>query len=114
MVVTMRCRGRTILGLSVEAEDARAFFEPGQPTIELLIDHLQIQCGLTPEFWQGAGEIEDARLCAWLASKDLQKPLTGDAVPLALTPAGNNCYRLEPMPQINRPPKPTLDPFNPA
>ncbi len=37
--------------------------------IELQLDHLQIQCGLAPEFWHGEPEIRDARLCEWLDFK---------------------------------------------
>jgi hypothetical protein len=63
--------------------------------IELQLDHLLIECGLSPGFWQDKPEIHDPRLCLWLESK--QHSGNGRApVPLAMTPSGNNSFVLGP------------------
>jgi len=63
--------------------------------IELQLDHLQIQCGLQPDFWLDQPEIHDARLCAWLESKHLHGKPDRRSIPLALVPAGENSFKLE-------------------
>jgi hypothetical protein len=81
----------------------------------LLLDHLQIQCGLAPDFWKGHTEIRDPRLCAWLESKNFHgRP--GDApIPLAMIPSGKNCFRLQPIAKNRRLQfKPTLDTLDAA
>lgn len=84
-------------GVEVGAINVRRYFPPEAIEIELLLDHLQIQCGLAPDFWQSDPAICDPRLSAWLESKNFGgRP--GDApVPLALIPSGKNCFRLRPM-----------------
>jgi hypothetical protein len=97
MVVKTRCKGREIIGVEIGAVNAQRYFPRDAEVIELLLDHLHIQCGLTPGFWQGDTEIRDRRLCAWLESKNFNgRP--GDApLPLALIPSGKNCFRLRPL-----------------
>jgi hypothetical protein len=82
-------------GVEIGASNVRRYFTPESTVIELLLDHLQIQCGLPPRFWQGETEICDPRLSAWLESKNFNgRP--GDApVPLALIPTGKDCFRLK-------------------
>jgi hypothetical protein len=63
----------------------------------LQLDHLQIQCGLDPDFWQGQPEIFDPRLCAWLESKHLHRTPDRSSIPLALIPAGENSFRVQPV-----------------
>jgi hypothetical protein len=95
MVVKTNCNGREITGVEIGAGNVRRYFPKGSAFIELLLDHLQIQCGLAPDFWQGQTEIRDPRLRAWLESKNF-KARPGEApVPLVLIPSGKNCFRLQ-------------------
>jgi hypothetical protein len=94
MVVRTQSKGRAITGLEVGAHNVRRYFPKGIATIELELDHLQIQCSLGPDFWQDQPEIRDPRLGAWLESKNFfQMPLCGP-VPLAMIPNGKNSFRL--------------------
>jgi hypothetical protein len=95
MIVKTQCKGREFTGLEVGAGNVRRYFPKDAAVIELHLDHLLIQLGLTPDFWQGQSQIRDRRLCAWLESKNFNgRP--GDApIPLALIPSGKNCYRLQ-------------------
>jgi len=92
-------------GVTIGAVCVRRYFSRETSEIELLLDHLRIQLGLSPDFWRGDYEIRDPRLCAWLESKNFHgRP--GDApVALSLIPAGKNCFRLQP---IAAGPKPML------
>jgi hypothetical protein len=95
MVVKTSLNGREITGVEIGAGDVKRYFSRESAVIELLLDHLQIQCGLSPGFWQGQTEIRDPRLRAWLEAKNF-KAQPGDApVPLALIPSGKNCFRLQ-------------------
>lgn len=115
MVVKTHCKGRELTGVEVGTGNVRRYFPRGANVIELHLDHLLIQLGLKPDFWQGQTEIDDPRLRAWLESKNFHgRP--GDApIPLALIPSGKNCYRLQPVgAHVRLRIKPTLDPINPA
>jgi len=103
MVVKTHRDGRKMTGVEVGAGNVRRYFPRETIEIELLLDHLKIQCGLSPGFWQGDTEIRDPRLCAWLESKNFNgRP--GDApVPLSLIPSGKNCFRLQPIAATARP-----------
>ena len=93
MLVKTLCKGRGITGLNVGTNNAQRYFPKDVLAIELQLDHLQIQCNLAPDFWQGQPEIYDPRLCAWLESKRLNRT----PLPLAMIPAGNNSFRLRPV-----------------
>jgi len=97
MIVKTQCKGREFTGVEVGAGNVRRYFPKDSDVIELRLDHLLIQLGLKPDFWQGQTQICDPRLCAWLESKNFNgRP--GDApIPLALIPSGKNCYRLQPI-----------------
>lgn len=97
MVVKTQSKGRGATGLNVGARNVRRFFPRSASVIELQLDHLQIQCGLGPDFWQGQPEIYDPRLCAWLESKHLQGEPIRTPVPLSMIPAGENSFRLQPV-----------------
>jgi len=56
MVVKTQSKGRELIGLAVGANNARRFFPKDAAVIELELDHLQIQCGLGPDFWGSAGD----------------------------------------------------------
>ncbi|HEY1804614.1 MAG TPA: hypothetical protein VGG45_09035 [Terracidiphilus sp.] len=93
MVVTSQCNGRRVTGLYVGAGNVRRYFSRRVTQIELRLDHLLIECGLSPGFWRDKPEIQDPRLCLWLESK--QRSTKGQVpVSLALTPSGHNSFVL--------------------
>lgn len=98
MVVKTQSRGRGATGLNVGTKNVRRYFPRTTSVIELQLDHLQIQCGLGPDFWRGQPEINDPRLGAWLESKHLHAKPYRTPVPLAMIPAGKNSFRLQPAP----------------
>ena len=97
MVVRTQSRGREITGLQVGADNVRRYFPRDTAVIELQLDHLQIQCCLEPDFWQGQPEINDPRLGAWLESKNLRERPSRTPVPLAMIPNGKNSFHLRPI-----------------
>jgi len=109
MVVKTQSRGLGITGLHVGASNVRRYFPKNISSIELQLDHLQIQCGLKPDFWRGEPEIFDPRLCAWLEARHMHTRLDRTPVPLAMIPAGKNSYRLQPV-CLNRQNRPKLLP----
>lgn len=96
MVVRAQSKGRGLCGLHVGTDNVRRYFPKNVSSIELQLDHLTIQCGLAPDFWQGQPEIYDPRLCAWLENKHMHGSRGRTAVPLAMIPAGKNAFRLQP------------------
>jgi len=97
MVVKTQSKGRGVTGLHVGVNNVRRYFPKHVDVIELQLDHLQIQCGLAPDFWQGEPEIYDPRLCAWLESKRAHGRANHASIPLAMIPAGENSFRLQPV-----------------
>ena len=97
MVVRTHSKGREVLGLQVGASNARRYFPKSTSVIELQLDHLRIQCGLRPEFWDGEPEIRDPRLSAWLELKNFHGKVGDSPVPLAMIPSGPNAFRLQPL-----------------
>jgi hypothetical protein len=97
MVVKTQSKGRGIIGLHVGASNVRRYFPKNISSIELLLDHLQIECGLKPGFWQDEPEIFDPRLCAWLESRHMHAKLDRTPIPLAMIPEGKNSFRLQPV-----------------
>jgi len=115
MFVKTQCKGREFTGVEVGADNVRRYFPKDAEVIELHLDHLLIQCGLAPTFWQGQSEIRDPRLCAWLESKNFHGRPGEAPIPLALIPSGKACFRLQPVSQNGRPSlKPALAPIDPA
>jgi hypothetical protein len=97
MVVKTQNKGPGVTALHVGVNNVRRYFPKHIAEIELQLDHLQIQCGLEPGFWQGEPEINDPRLCAWLESKRKQGPASRSSIPLVMVPAGKDSFRLQPM-----------------
>jgi hypothetical protein len=97
MVVKAQSKGQGLSGILVGSDNVRRYFPKGVSTIELELDHLRIQCGLAPDFWQGQPEIYDPRLCAWLETKHMHASRNRTPVPLAMIPAGKNAFRLQPV-----------------
>ncbi|HUB00627.1 MAG TPA: hypothetical protein VMA34_20015 [Terracidiphilus sp.] len=102
MVVKTQNKGRSVTGLSIGAANVRRYFPKNVSAIELQLDHLQIECGLEPGFWNGEPEIHDRRLCAWLEAKNCQGQPGRPPVPLAMIPSGENSYRLQPLRAVQR------------
>lgn len=94
MVVKTQLRGGEVTGLHVGARNVRRYFPKGVRVIELELDHLQIQCGLTADFWKGHPEICDPRLCEWLDFKVVHRRGERKQLKLAMTPAGNSIFKL--------------------
>ena len=97
MVVKTQSKGLGVTGLHVGTSNVRRYFPKNISSIELQLDHLQIQCGLKPNFWRGEPEIYDPRLCAWLEARHLHTKLARTPIPLAMIPEGKNSYRLQPV-----------------
>jgi hypothetical protein len=97
MVVKAQSKGRGLSGLLVGTDNVRRYFPREVSSIELQLDHLSIQCGLAPDFWQGQPEIYDPRLCAWLETKHMHSSRNRHEVTLAMVPAGKNAFRLQPV-----------------
>jgi hypothetical protein len=95
VVVHTQCKGRLFTGVEVGVVNVRRYFPREVQEIELHLDHLLIQCGLPPAFWQDRAEICDPRLCAWLESKNFNNQRGMAPVPLALIPSGKCCFRLQ-------------------
>jgi hypothetical protein len=104
MVVKTHSKGRGETALHIGVTNVRRYFPRHVSQIELQLDHLQIQCGLDPHFWQGDPEIYDPRLCAWLESKHLHGKPDRGPIPLAMIPSGENSFRLQPV-SLNHPSK---------
>jgi len=94
MVVKTQYDGFRVSGLYVGANNVRRYFSKRIQEVELQLDHLQIQCGLTARFWDGQPEIHDPRLCDWLESKNFHDRPCRTPVPLALIPAGKNSFKV--------------------
>lgn len=94
MVVKTQLKGSEVTGLHVGARNVRKYFPKDVVVIELQLDHLQIQCGLSPRFWHGEPEIHDPRLCEWLDFKVVHHTNGPKHVRLAMIPAGKNVFTL--------------------
>jgi hypothetical protein len=97
MVVKTQSKGHGLTGLHVGANNVRRYFPKDSSVIELQLDHLQIQCGLDPNFWQDQPEIHDPRLNAWLESKRSKGKSNQSSILLAMIPSGKNAFRLQPV-----------------
>jgi hypothetical protein len=97
MVVTTQYQGRRIAGLFIGSKNANRYFSRNSRIVELQLDHLQIQCRLSAQFWDDTPEIQDPRLCDWLKSKHLYDKCFQTPIPVELVPAGDNTFRLGPL-----------------
>jgi hypothetical protein len=95
MLVEVQHRGHAVMGLNVGASNVRRYFPKGTSSIDLHLDHLEIQCRLEPDFWKSEPQISDPRLSAWLEAKNLRKPAGHDPVVLKLVPADKRSFRLQ-------------------
>jgi hypothetical protein len=102
MRVKAESKGHGIFELHVGEENARRYFPKTISAIELELDHLQIQCPLGPEFWDGQADIFDPRIDAWLDNKRMQSRCDRAPIPLAMIPSGENKFCLKPISSIPR------------
>jgi hypothetical protein len=109
MVVKTQSKGLGVTGLHVGANNVRRYFPKNISSIELQLDHLQIACGLKPDFWQGEPEIFDPRLCAWLETRHMHTKPDRTPIPLSMIPEGKNSFRLQPV-RLNGHARPKLPP----
>jgi len=96
MVVKSQSSGSRITGIYVGVNNVRRYFPRNVASIDLELDHLRIQCGLTPGFWHGDPEIRDPRLSAWLELKQMRWTGRRNPIALAMTPTGENSFTLGP------------------
>jgi hypothetical protein len=96
MLVKSQCDGNRVTGLYIGADNVRRYFPRRVAQIELRLDHLRIECGLTSHFWNGEPEIHDPRLCLWLESKQWQRKERRAPMPLDMTPSGEHSFTLWP------------------
>ncbi len=95
MVVQTVSKDHLGTGLLVGSDNVRRYFTKGITTIILHLGHLDIQCELAPEFWDGCPEIHDDRLSCWLESIHLHRRSSRASIALAMVPAGGNVYCLQ-------------------
>lgn len=89
--------GSEVSGLLVGQSNVRRYFPRSIKQIELQLDHLRIECGLTPDFWRSEPEIHDPRLRLWLESKNHADKARRTSIPYAMIPSGEHSFRLEPV-----------------
>jgi hypothetical protein len=94
MLVKSQCNGNRVIGLYVGANNVRRFFPKKEKSINLQLDHLWIQCGLAPRFWDGEPEIHDPRLCLWLEAKQSKNRSCRAPMPLYMIPTGEATFAL--------------------
>ena len=94
MVVKTQSRGCGVTGLHVGVNNVRRYFPKQISSIELQLDHLQIQCGLKPDFWQGEPDIlrSPAVRMAGIPAYACSKPDVESAL-LVMIPEGTNRQR---------------------
>jgi len=97
MVVQARPELRRMTGLHVGDNNVQRLFPPDVSYVELELDHLRIVCNLEPGFWDGDAAIHDDRLVSWLESKRMNGKLAAVPAPLAMIPAGEHAFRLQPL-----------------
>jgi len=97
MLVSSQCNGNRVTGLYIGADNVRRYFPKRVVRIELQLDHLRIECGLSPLFWNGQPEIQDPRLCLWLESKQSRRTERRTPMPLAMTASGDHSFTLGPV-----------------
>lgn len=96
MVVTTQRGERDRTGLHIGAANVRRSFREGTTAIELMLDHLQIRCALSPDFWKGRPEIHDPRLSEWLEFKAAQRSVGPAAMELTMVRSGIDTFVVQP------------------
>ena len=96
MVVTSKSIGCRVMGLYIGVDNVQRYFPQRVEEIELQLDHLRIECKLTPDFWLDQPEIRDPRLCIWLESKRLTGRGRQSPAVISMVPSGENSFILSP------------------
>ena len=96
MVVTTQRGERDRIGLHIGAANVRRSFRKGTTAIELMLDHLQIRCTLSPDFWKGRPEIHDPRLSEWLEFKAAQGRAGRAPMELIMVRSGIDTFVIRP------------------
>jgi hypothetical protein len=96
MVVTTQRGKRDGTGLHIGAANVRRSFREGTTAIELMLDHLCIQCTLSPDFWEGRPEIHDPRLSEWLEFKAAQGRTGRAPMELVMVRSGIDTFVIRP------------------
>lgn len=96
MLVKTSRDGRDHIGLHVGASNARRYFRKRAQTINLRLGDLEIQCRLSPDFWQGRPEIYDPRLSEWLEFKVGRGRPGQDPMLLTMAPSGSGTFVVTP------------------
>jgi len=91
MIVKTHREGRDRTGLLVGIANARRYFRKDVQSIDLRLDDLQIQCVLSPDFWDEHPEIHDPRLSEWLEFK-VGPARRGREPMLSMVPSGVNAF----------------------
>jgi hypothetical protein len=94
MLVKSQCIGNRVTGLVVGQNNVRRYFPRNVKAINLKLDHLMIECGLTAGFWDGEPEIHDPRLCLWLESKQSRESNCRASLPFSMVPTGEGAFSL--------------------
>ena len=94
MLVSSQNDGSRVTGLYIGADNVRRYFPRRVSTIELKLDHLRIELGLTSLFWNGQPELHDPRLCLWLEAKQSLRKERRVPMSLAMTPSGDHSFTL--------------------
>jgi hypothetical protein len=96
MVVKMQRDGRDHTGLHIGAANVRRYFRKGMRVVDLMLDHLLIQCTLSPDFWQGRPEIHDPRLSEWLEFKAGRGRTAREPMQLTMVRSGLDTFVIKP------------------
>ncbi len=96
MVVKTYRDGRDQLGLLVGRTNARRYFRKHAQTIDLVLDGLEIQCRLSPDFWTGRSEIRDPRLSEWLEFKVGRGRAGAAPLQVTMVPSGVDAFLIRP------------------
>jgi hypothetical protein len=102
MVVKTQRDRRDQTGLHIGVANVRRHFRKGAQVIDLMLDHLQIQCTLSPEFWQGRPEIHDPRLSEWLEFKVGRGQAGRAPTQLTMVRSGIDTFVVKPMPETKQ------------
>jgi len=96
MIVKTHRDGCDNTGLHIGRVNARRYFRRLSHSIDLKLDDLQIQCTLSPDFWDARPEIHDPRLSEWLEFKVGRRRAGLEPMQLTMVPAGDDTFVIKP------------------
>lgn len=102
MLVSTQQNGYEVTGLRVGAANVRRYFPKTVSRVKLRLGDLEIDCKLSPEFWNGKPEIDDPRLCDWLQFRRLRVRADRNPMPLEMEHAGEDAFTLMDAPQLEK------------